>query len=77
MLILDDRDRAKTRKRSQHSQRQGGKGGGDVCGGGGGGGGKKSNNREEMSVPVEMSSAVCWEIALSQNERKTLQGRMI
>lgn len=74
MLILDDRDRAKTRKRSQHSQRQGGKGG-DVCGGGVGE--EKSNNREEMSVPVEMSSAVCWEIALSQNERKTLQGRMI
>lgn len=72
MLILDDRDRAKTRKRSQHSQRQGGKGG-DVCVWGG----EKSNNREEMSVPVEMSSAVCWEIALSQNERKTLQGRMI
>lgn len=74
MLILDDRDRAKTRKRSQHSQRQGGNGG-DVWrerkke--------KNSNNREEMCVLAEMSSAVCWEIALTQNERKTLQGRMI
>lgn len=38
---------------------------------------KKSNNREEICAPVEMSNAVCWEIARTQNERKTLQGRMI